>query len=197
LSELTFPAVVRNDCLAQLGEERDVSVATAVTLALRRNDKTTSQSVTKADIGKGTTNQDASTLDILAAVVPTGMVAPYTGFLAVVAGLAAPTDANPTPDQEIGWRLILLIVLVVATIGYVLAKYSSEKDADDPFPWAVLLATTIAAAAWGLATPGSWLFATLEGNAKVIVPAGIGAGGALALAALTPLLRKGTQPPAG
>jgi hypothetical protein len=168
-----------------------MSIRGVATLAHVRNSP---GDVKRSEVGKATGSEgakDATLPDILVTLVPTGLVAPYTLAITAIAGIVdKATRKHPHPNQYVGLRWGIFAALVVLTIGFVLATYYSKHPRPERFPWLELAAVTLAAAAWGLATPESALFVAVTGNLKAVLPVLIGAGGAGILAVLSQVLRK-------
>lgn len=174
-----------------------MSISGSVTLAATRSSLPRQRNVTRSDLGKGTAAKgqgDAANVgDIVSTLVPTGFVAPYTAAITAVAGIAKkPTAEMPDPDLYIGWRVGTFIALLVLTIVFLIAGYYRQDPENRRFPLLEAIGALVAAAAWGMATPESFLYAMLEEPMRALVPVLIGAGGAGLLFALGVPLKKGT-----
>jgi hypothetical protein len=157
-----------------------MSTAGAATLAvIRDTPRADGEKVTKADTGTGGSDQLAGAIDILAKLVPTGVIASYSGVLTIMLGLIPEATAKePTPNQQIGWRIGIYVVFVAIAAIYAAWAYSKRKvvrTANRKAPWE-LFASVFAFVAWGLVTPGSWLIDLFDDKIpRTILPLLIGA----------------------
>ncbi len=171
-----------------------MSITGVATLAKVRTNTRKDAHVTRGDIGKatGTKKADkAKTLDVLVTMVPTAAVAFYTaGLAAIVGAVAKPTRRRPQPNELVGLRVAAFVVLIVLALAAVLIAYYADNEPSDRVPVAEVLATFVAAAAWGLASPGSLIFVTFNPPMRAVLPLLIGAAGVGILAAMAPLLKR-------
>lgn len=174
-----------------------MSITGTATLARVRSTTPSRKKVTRGDLGKAAgrdKDEGAKTLDVLVTMVPTSAVAFYTAALAWVLGAVdEPTRRQPNPDELLGWRWIVFAGLLLFAVGALLVSYYTKEPRPNRFPTAELAGTFVAAAAWGLATPGSVLFAELDQPERSFVPALIGAVGIGILAVMAPMLKRGAR----
>lgn len=136
------------------------------------------QQVTKAETGTGGTSTAAQWTDILAKLVPTGMIAGYSLLTTLLLGfIKEPTTKDPSPNEYVPGRISIWAIFLVLTFLYSLVAYKGRRKPKTSkkrrFPWE-LAASTFAFAAWGLATPGNWVVPLFDSEVnKVIVPTGI------------------------
>ena len=159
-----------------------MSTAGAATLAVVRETASGDDDViTKSDTGTSTERVAARWTDILAKLVPTGMIGSYSFLIGVIIALIEdPTEGQPAPNEYIGFRIALWALFIALTFGYSYAAYVKRRSAavaaGDPrrrFPWE-LVASTFAFAAWGMSTPGSWVIDSLDSSFwRVVAPTGI------------------------
>ncbi len=165
-----------------------MSTAGAATLAVvRETADDDAEVITKSDTGTSTKPAAARWTDILAKLVPTGMIGSYSFLVGLMVALIdEPTAAEPEPDQYIGFRVGVWAAFTICTLLYSYAAYvtrrsTAVRDQRRKFPWE-LAASTFAFAAWGLSTPGSWVIASVDGTFyRVVLPTAIGLGAVLVL----------------
>jgi hypothetical protein len=121
-----------------------------------------------------------------------------TALLAIIAG--------STPGNhflQLRWWIyeaFLLIVVASIQISYSI-KSSKPEPIGNPaesrrgIPFPEILSATIAAAAWGLVTPGSALQALLKGQTAMVTAACITIGGATLVSLIAPTLTQGSRTP--
>lgn len=170
-----------------------MSISSTARLAIARD----SGSPTRGNLGRGNPSEsgDAAKMrDVLAAMVPTELIAPYTLAIAIWAGMVDdPTPAVPHPTQYLIGRWITFGALVALSLVSVFVAYKTRKQAKVKarrFPFLELLGTLVAAVAWGLSTPESPVLAALDGKMKAAIPVLLAAAGAAFLGVMSPLLKK-------
>ena len=174
-----------------------MSTAGAATLAVVRETPAADQEpVTKGEMGTGDASIAAQWTDILAKLVPTGMIAGYSLLITLLIGfIEEPTVEDPSPNEYVPGRIIIWSIFLVLTFVVSLAAYNRRKKpktttTQRKFPWE-LAASTFAFAAWGLATPGNWLEPLFESEVnKALVPTGVGVVSALLLGVFSADIRK-------
>lgn len=172
-----------------------MSILGAVTLGVTRDSLPKGETVKKSDLGKGTAQkgegEKASVRDIVSTLIPTGFVAPYTAAITGVAGIVKkPTPDVPNPELYVGWRIGIYAALIILTITFLLAGYYRQRAKKRRFPVLEAFGTLIAAAAWGIATPESFVYAVLDEPMRGLIPTLIGGAGAGLLFALGFPLKK-------
>lgn len=145
----------------------DMSTSSLTTLAVTRDIRTPN----KADIGKAVAKDTAAAgadaaekpptvPDLLVTLLPTGIVAAYSGVITVVVGLLPDaTAAEPNPPEHLGPRFILLLLMICFVAGWTWRDYKEKsrkaKSSASRTPWTEISGASVVAAGWGLATPGS------------------------------------------
>ena len=141
-------------------------------------------------------------VDVLISAIPTEPLAAYTALVGVAVG--AIDIAHPRAYLPFRWWCYIgFLVLTVLAVGisYLRAFPAPSTGAPPPpkstkrlFPWAEGGAALIAAAAWGLAMPGSALNVQLTGTARTLAVATIVVLAASVLSLLfAPQLKTGTS----
>jgi uncharacterized membrane protein len=157
-----------------------MSTAGAATLAVAREAATKDDEyVTKSDTGTAMDDSPAKWTDILAKLVPTGMIAGYSLLITMIVGfIDEPTVKDPNPNEYIPGRIVLWVLFILITLAYSYSAYLSRRPKSRKKKRKVqweLVASTFAFAAWGVSTPGSWLIDTFDSNVnRVVMPTAIG-----------------------
>jgi hypothetical protein len=177
-----------------------VSVDTMASLAVARNATSKTQTLKRREVrrvNKGK-NDDAKWRDIVLALVPTEIVAPYTAVITLVAGAVDdPTKRVPQPNDYAPLRWVVFVLFLALAIWAILRSYyDADMPAGSPpkeFPLAVFLGGMGATIVWELTIPESPLITMLSGKAKLGVPAGILIVAAAVISIAFPTLKKGVQ----
>jgi hypothetical protein len=147
-----------------------MSISALTTLAAAREERApTKGDVSKAKHGTSKAGEAASTQDVLAAQVPTELVAPYTAITAAIVGLVTkPSAKNPHPDQLATWRWAAFALLVVGIIGFVYSgKRSKSAPENQAFPALAVTGALVSGVGWAFALPGGPLTPYLHSKAAL------------------------------
>jgi hypothetical protein len=136
-------------------------------------------------------------IDALVAQIPTELVAAYTALVAIVVGVI-PSNQSYLPLR---WG-ILVVAVALAPVFVIIGYEATGTCATEPasarvrkhkrhVPVLECSAAAIAAATWGLATPGSPLSGTVGPTLFTICSACVAIGGATSLGVFAPWLARG------
>jgi hypothetical protein len=117
-------------------------------------------------------------VDVIVHVIPTESLSAYTALLGVASGaITATAQRAYLPFRWWAFGGFLVVTVAATWIAYRRAARGpagvSDPKRQRAFPWAEGLAALIAAAAWGLAMPGSPLDAEISGTARTLATASI------------------------
>jgi hypothetical protein len=154
----------------------------------------------KKGIGAAGVPQDFK--DALVAAIPTEPLSAYTAALGILVGI--PIAGANAEGKYLPFRWAAFAVFILATVSTVIVSYTLKRRSPGPVgveaaaqtskprpvPWAEMFAAAIAAAAWGLAMPGSALNTQLSGNPARITAGSIAIGGAALLSVVSLFLTK-------
>lgn len=175
-----------------------MSVRSLTTLAVARDAADHNASVGGGGAGAGQGSKDQTFADTLTSAIPTEPLAAYTALIAIIA-------AAKSRDHYLAVRWWVYAVFLVVVVASSEISYRVKASQPQPvgvaenrrrrFPFLEILSATIAAAAWGLAAPGSGLQIMLHGETATIAMACITIGGAALLSLIAPFLTKGSNTP--
>lgn len=191
-------AAGRSQLTNQIWREK-MSIRSLTTLAVARDTADHGDPALSGNAGAGDGRKEQSFLDVLTSAIPTEPLAGYTALVAIVA-------AAKSHNQFLALRWWVYAVFLAIVIASVQVSYSARKAKPLPkggvsagrqrtVPVAEILSATIAAAAWGLVSPGSGLQVMLKGDTATITMACITIGGAALVTLITPTLRGGSNTP--
>lgn len=132
-------------------------MTTATLGAVRDKRKPTRQDVGKAPPTAADADNTAKVRDLLLALIPTEVVAPYTAVTAIIVGaIAKPTPQTPNPDEyeDLRWLVFGVMVLTVGAFVW-FAKKRKEASGETRFPALEISGAVLAAIAWAFLLPES------------------------------------------
>jgi hypothetical protein len=180
--------------MTDLALERDQT--TPRKSSVRRHGRTADAARQPAQAGDQP-DQLQGTRDVLISAIPTEVLAPYTGLIAIIVSTIEGGD-----DKMLVLRWAIYAVGIVAIAAWIGSGYLHQSAAQKRrrFPVLETITAAVAFAAWGLVMPGSPLSADLSGSALTVWTAVITAGGGLLVTILAGPLTKqaktGNQPAA-
>jgi hypothetical protein len=173
-----------------------MSIRSLTTLAVARDTANHGSAVSGGGAGADGGSKQQTFADALTSAIPTEPLAAYTALIAIIA-------AAKSVDHYLTLRWGAYVAFLAIVVASAQISFSAKKPTATPvdgtangqrkIPLLEIMSAVTAAAAWGLAAPGSGLQVMLRGESATLTVACITIGGAALVSLMAPYLTRGSN----